>query len=243
MKAILYLLPLLWLGSCHAQSTDHSQPEKIAVIELFTSEGCSSCPPADELLSRYSKDDYPGVKIFALSFHVDYWNRLGWRDPFSSPAYAGRQRNYAQALNLNGVYTPQMIVNGTHQFVGSDESGLRQALSNISNNTAISITALGLTHGDAGTKAVYKLQGDPAGYEIHIAVISIHESTQVRRGENGGRTLAHTNVVRTFYTAPATASGQVALGALPADTGNTAVIAYLQNVKDGHIAAAALARP
>src|SRR3954452_5453128 len=97
-----------------------SKGKAFAVIELFTSEGCSSCPPADELVSRLLSENKQNIYI--LSFHVDYWNRLGWKDSFSDPAFSARQKQYANYLSLDGVYTPQIVVNGEHQFVGSDES-------------------------------------------------------------------------------------------------------------------------
>lgn len=97
-----------------------------AVIELFTSEGCSSCPPADNLVSKILRENKQDVYI--LSFYVDYWNRLGWKDNFSQAAFSNRQQQYSRYLSLDGVYTPQIVVNGTDQFVGSDETHLRSSL-------------------------------------------------------------------------------------------------------------------
>src|SRR5436305_10774814 len=96
---------------------------KAVVVELFTSEGCSSCPPADELLSRISgQESANGAAIIPLGFHVDYWNYLGWQDRFSSHAYSERQRQYAQRFKLEGPYTPQMVVDGANEFVGNSSS-------------------------------------------------------------------------------------------------------------------------
>ncbi|MEL7087271.1 MAG: DUF1223 domain-containing protein, partial [Planctomycetota bacterium] len=96
----------------------HNTP--FAVVELFTSEGCSSCPPAEAVLNRLDRDARQGhQRIFTLAFHVDYWNRLGWTDPFSDRAYSDRQRDYAVTLRERSIYTPQMVVNGTTGFVGS----------------------------------------------------------------------------------------------------------------------------
>ncbi|MES2112408.1 MAG: DUF1223 domain-containing protein [Bacteroidota bacterium] len=98
-----------------------------AVIELFTSEGCSSCPSADALVARVEKEatDKP---VYILAYHVDYWNRLGWKDAFTSPEYSARQSQYADWLNLSSVYTPQIVVNGRKEFVGSEEGTLRNAI-------------------------------------------------------------------------------------------------------------------
>ena len=97
----------------------------VAVLELFTSEGCSSCPSADKLLPQLAKLD---SNIIPLSFHVDYWNRLGWEDPFSSSEYSERQRSYAKQLNLESVYTPQLVVNGEYELVGSTGRMQKQPL-------------------------------------------------------------------------------------------------------------------
>src|SRR5476651_2318953 len=96
------------------------------LIELFTSEGCSSCPPADELVARVQKED-KDKPVYILAYHVDYWNNLGWKDQFSSPAYSQRQRQYAAWLKAE-VYTPQIVVNGKKEFVGSEEGTLRNAI-------------------------------------------------------------------------------------------------------------------
>ena len=99
------------------------------VVELFTSEGCSSCPPADELLSRLRKEGTEnGVEIIPLGFHVDYWNYQGWQDRFSSNQYSKRQETYAAQLHTEGPYTPEMVVNGSHEFVGNDAARARSAI-------------------------------------------------------------------------------------------------------------------
>ena len=123
MKKVILLfviISLLIAGSAFKSNFKSSASfQPVAVIELFTSQGCSSCPSADQLLSQtINEAKKDGRKIFALSFHVDYWNRLGWADPFSTNEYSQRQRAYAAQLNDNSVYTPQMIVNGSRQFVG-----------------------------------------------------------------------------------------------------------------------------
>ena len=105
------------------QQSDNETGTPFAVVELFTSEGCSSCPPADNLLGEIVKDAQKGQqRVYCLSFHVDYWNSLGWRDPYSDPAFSRRQREYARAFESVQVYTPQMVVNGSTGFVGSDRT-------------------------------------------------------------------------------------------------------------------------
>jgi hypothetical protein len=108
-------------------------PRRAVVLELFTSEGCSSCPPADAVLRRLAREQtIGGADVIALEEHVDYWNGLGWADPFSSPAFTARQRTYADAMRRHGVYTPELVVDGTNELLGSHESGARQAIQNAS---------------------------------------------------------------------------------------------------------------
>jgi hypothetical protein len=105
-----------------AAATAFARPAPFAVVELFTSEGCSSCPPADRLLARIADEAaHSGQPVYALAFHVGYWDRLEWSDRFADPAFSRRQERYAAALGMPAVYTPEMIVNGRASFVGSDE--------------------------------------------------------------------------------------------------------------------------
>src|SRR5271167_1475342 len=123
---------LVWL-SAHSLAQSSGSPHQggapCAVVELFTSEGCSSCPPADAALAEMAANARKsGAPVFALAFHVDYWNYLGWTDRFSDAAYTRRQSDYARAFNTDQVYTPQMIVNGVDQFVGSDRDAAKRAI-------------------------------------------------------------------------------------------------------------------
>ena len=113
------------------------------LVELFTSEGCSSCPPADDVLARLEQDQpFPDIEIIALGQHVDYWNRLGWADPFSSAAFSGRQYNYAEAFGRDGVYTPQMIIDGRAEFPGSTGTKAREAIINAAKSPKATINLL-----------------------------------------------------------------------------------------------------
>src|SRR5436190_20900837 len=138
--ALLSALLFLSLGA----ATPHAG-ERPTVVELFTSQGCSSCPPADALLAQLAgRPD-----LLALSFHVDYWDRLGWKDPFSSAAATQRQHRYAELLGLATVYTPQMVVDGKWQAVGSDRSDVEQALSSARRSRGGVPVALAVDHGRA----------------------------------------------------------------------------------------------
>lgn len=221
------------------------QFEPVAVIELFTSQGCSSCPQADKLLAKTIADaKQNGEKIFALSFHVDYWNRLGWADPFSDKKYSERQSEYANAISGISVYTPQMVVNGSTQFVGSDENDLSNALTKTLNTkTEASFKNLSATVQDGKAPHVeFTLDGNFSECKINFALLSLSETTSVKRGENGGHTLVNENVVRQFITQPATASGVISfeLSPLPLKN-NSAIVAFIQRTSDLKIIGAAMA--
>lgn len=230
------------------KKTEASKPtasfEPIAVIELFTSQGCSSCPPADELLGKTIADAKTnGKKIFALSFHVDYWNRLGWKDPFSDSKYSQRQNDYVTTLKMESAYTPQMIVNGWDEFVGSDanvlSASLTKALSTSAKASFKSLSA-NYTPGKA-IKVQYSLEGRYKGNKINFALVSLKETTTIERGENKGLTLTNENVVRQFATATASSEGEFQLITLTTPVkGNAALIAYVQQ-DDLKIVGAAMA--
>jgi hypothetical protein len=162
-----------------------------AVIELFTSEGCSSCPPAEAYIGELAQRR----DVLALTFHVDYWDELGWRDRFASPAATGRQRSYAQSLRLATIYTPQAVIDGVGDFVGSDRSGIARALGSPRNGIA-----LGITLQDAAV--LVDLPGDAAAPPSDVLLVAYQRSavTPVGRGENAGRTVRETNVVREFHS-------------------------------------------
>jgi hypothetical protein len=166
--------------------------ERPVLVELFTSEGCSSCPPADALLAELSARP----EVLALSFHVDYWDRLGWKDPFSSPAATQRQQRYADLLGTATVYTPQIVVDGKWQAVGSNRAEVERALGAARRSGDEVPVALALDRGRA------TISLGAAGEGVSAAVLLIgfdrrHVSAVVR-GENSGRTLAHADVVRSI---------------------------------------------
>ena len=219
--------------------------QPVAVIELFTSQGCSSCPSADHLLAQTIKEaKKDGRQIFALSFHVDYWNRLGWADPFSAKEYSQRQGAYATQLKLSSAYTPQMVVNGSREFVGSDEHDLKNALNNSLNAMPVAgfkLLAVSVKN-NAPPKVKFLLDGTYAGCNINFALVSLSETTAIKRGENGGLTLTNENVVRQFVSIPAIAEGEISFKASPVPAGNNiAIIAYIQQTNTLKIIGAAKA--
>ena len=164
------------------------------VVELFTSEGCSSCPAADAALRELAVSQaVPGVEVIALGEHVDYWNRLGWKDAFSASAYTERQRQYAAGFGT-GSYTPQAVVNGRYEFVGSRTGELAAAVAKAAQlpQAAVSVTASG---GTAQVRVASVPPGTPAA-EVLLIITESNLASQIGRGENAGRLLHHAAVVR-----------------------------------------------
>lgn len=216
----------------------------IAVLELFTSEGCSSCPSADRLFSKLVRE-FEGAGVFPLAFHVDYWNRLGWRDRFSRGDYSERQRRYSAALGTDGPYTPELVVNGTTEMVGSDEHAVRSAIDDALNTAPpIAVTIARVEWRADGTLGVrFSADGGEDRSVANVAVVERGLETQVGSGENGGRTLHHDNVVRAFAQAPAGAGAQGVAMTIPADlrAESANVIVYVQSPTTQRINGAAAA--
>ncbi len=179
------------LSLCLAAGATPSQAgERPIVVELFTSEGCSSCPPANALLTELAT--HPD--ILALSFHVDYWDGLGWKDPFSSREATQRQDRYKTLLDLATVYTPQIVVDGRWQAVGSDHAEVERALELARRDRGDIPIALAVDHGNVQIKL------GPGHEALSASVLLVafdrRHVDKVKGGENGGRTLAHADVVR-----------------------------------------------
>ncbi|HTE29334.1 MAG TPA: DUF1223 domain-containing protein [Chryseolinea sp.] len=171
-------------------------PGAFAVVELFTSEGCSSCPPADALVAKIQKQEEL-QRVYILSYHVDYWDRLGWKDPFSSADYSARQKQYASWLNLKSVYTPQIVVNGRNQFVGSDEETLRTAIKKgLASPGEHQLSLVDLKLENDKLKFQYHKDGSENHLALIVVIVQKSASSKVRAGENKGKQLSHVQVVR-----------------------------------------------
>ncbi|MDB5006209.1 MAG: hypothetical protein JWP45_602 [Mucilaginibacter sp.] len=212
-----------------------------AFIELFTSEGCSSCPPADELVAKIEKES-KGKSVYILAYHVDYWNRLGWKDVFSSADFSRRQHDYANYLHLQSVYTPQIVVNGSFEFVGSEEGTLRKAINaSLQKASAAQLTlnVSAINNREANLK--YNTEATDKNTVLLIAVLQKNAQTKVERGENGGHTLSHVQIVRKLQRVILSGnSGEVKV-ALPNgfDRQNWELIGFLQDTSNGIVTAAA----
>ena len=223
------------------------------VVELFTSQGCSSCPPADKLLADIGSDPTYAGRVIALSFHVDYWNRIGWEDPFSAPAWTERQNEYARALSLGNVYTPQAVVNGQQQFVGSDGAEMRKAIATADSPLAdvkVSASRDGARI-RASVSATLAKAVDGPEYFVVVALTEREIKTRVLRGENSGRTLVNDHVVRRLETPirmigkqGSTAEGTVTFDVDPSwGTDKLEVVAFVQDPMSMKIVGAAVTRP
>ena len=163
------------------------------VVELFTSEGCSSCPPADKLLAELDqRGSVNGRQIIVMGEHVDYWDGLGWKDRFASSIFTKRQTEYVRKLGIDSAYTPQMVVNGVTEFVGNDSAALSRAIAG-QKSTGSTIVSLQLRETSA---AAIKVEGARSGSHVLLAFTEGNLVTHVQRGENGGRELRHEAVVR-----------------------------------------------
>ena len=164
---------------------------RAVLVELFTSQGCSSCPPADAVLTRLSQR----AGVVALAFHVDYWDYIGWKDPYASPGGTKRQRDYRVTFGNNSVYTPQMVLNGSVEFPGQNEAEALRAVASAAATSGPDITMVRTSSEVRIELAPASVRGEMA---VFGAVYASAKSTRVSRGENAGRTLTNSNIVRSF---------------------------------------------
>jgi len=223
---------LLLAATCLAISTSAADvPRAPVLVELFTSEGCSSCPPADRHLQQL--DPYTIV----LSEHVDYWNQLGWKDRFSSPEYTQRQEAYAREFGLESPYTPQMVVDGAAQFTGGDRGRAAAEIDKAANRPKATIV---LERAEKGVRV--DVEAVPHEADIWLALADDSDTTRVAAGENKGRTLAHVAVVRSLRKI-----GYVKRGGafsrhveLPSGSGGQRVVVFLQEAGQARVWGAAV---
>jgi hypothetical protein len=210
-----------------------------ALIELFTSEGCSSCPAAEELAIKFHGEDYE--KVYMLSYHVDYWDRLGWKDDFSKASYTDRQKAYAAAFRLRSLYTPQFVINGQTEFTGTNEIKLRATVQRELKIERPVMMQLDASVSDGNTVLVSCRIDNPGQSLLHVTLVQKYAETAVTRGENQGRKLQHLNIVREFKTMAAKEAGhsktrlQIPPGLSRKDL---KVIAFMQDPADFRITAA-----
>ena len=239
-----------WPGHTSAPFADTAPTRQPVLVELFTSEGCSSCPPADSNLAHLSiNQPLNGIEVIALEEHVDYWNGQGWSDPFSSPDFSRRQEDYATVIHGGGVYTPQMIVDGRTQLIGSRTQEAHDQIRWAAASRHPRLLLTPVPSPEAQTRT-FELRLDPAtpsstssSLDLWIAVTEKNLHSDVTGGENSGHTLQHAPVVRLLrkqhtlslpLTAPVTFTVGLNRGWLP---DNLTVVAFLAQPKSHQVEA------
>lgn len=253
------LLGALLVPHVHALGGDkHPANDNAArvpvLVELFTSEGCSDCPPADALLEKLDRSQpVDQAHLIVLSEHVDYWNDIGWRDPYSSHEYSGRQGAFAGHFGLGSVYTPQMVVDGRFELVGSDERSAIRAIETATRVEKISVS-LSSIHLEGANMVALHVETGPLppsmaaeAANVLVAAADDSDESQVRGGENAGRTLRHVAVVRNLVpvgtvTKTGAFSEDVRINLRGGSSRNIRLVAFAEDETAGRILGAGSAR-
>jgi hypothetical protein len=231
---ICHFLLIALTGFKHVDRPVVYSGENVAIAELFTSEGCSSCPAADEMLNEMTGILAKENKtVVGLAFHITYWDHLGWKDPYSQPEFTERQKKYCSFLQVPSIYTPQMIVNGEFEFVGSDPISFRNTVEKVLTTSApYTLSARANVEGGE-VKIIYSLNKKPRNEMLNIAIIETSVENNVKHGENKNRTLKHYNIVRKLETIDPLAQGELTV-TMPAslDPGKCAVVLFMQHKRN-----------
>jgi hypothetical protein len=222
----------VFLAAAAVAQTPAPAPTPV-LVELFTSEGCSDCPPADRLLAHLDG------QAIVLSEHVDYWDHLGWKDPFSASQFSRRQQDYCTQLSSQGPYTPQMIVDGETEFVGSDATRAAAAIAKAARRPKAEVK---LSRSPAGLQV--EIASPPAGGDVWLALADDRDASQVVAGENRGRHLEHVAVVRSLRKIGSVKRGGSFshLVELPAASAPQRVVVFVQEPGEGRVTGVALWR-
>jgi len=222
------------------------------LVELFTSEACSSCPPADRLLEKLDKEVVPGAQLIVLSEHVDYWNQAGWKDPYSAASFSVRQSAYARRFALDEVYTPQMVVDGSYQFVGSDSGRAAEVFKKALNARKLPVR-LSLSPADGADALHVHLETgilEPfygaQNADVYLTVALSRANSEVSSGENAGHRLNHVSVARALDKVAVLTKGNSLANDMQiklepgSDLHNLRVIAFVQEAGQGRVLGAAM---
>ena len=207
--------------------------KSFALVELFTSEGCSSCPPADLLISKVGANaEKTGQNIFLLAYHIDYWNKSGWKDPFSKYQFTLRQENYSRVLPEKEMYTPQAVVNGEKSFTGSKEEKMNEYIKNaLTNIPSLLLSAKKDSIAKDTLFISYKISKSDPNFVLRIALTEDDLSSLVLHGENEGKTLHHDYVVKVFSSIDA--PGKIGQAKFPLKgnrlSGKSKLVAFVQH--------------
>lgn len=242
LTSILFLLALVFNISAFGQSsTDKLTKKGFAVLELFTSEGCSSCPPADDLMGKI-QNEFKDRPVYVLSYHVDYWDNLGWKDIFSNADYTKRQYDYGKWLKKEPIYTPQLIINGKADYIGSQETIVRGGITKALSKSAEVNLDFSARKEAEGVVVNYKVNGNSKNTRLVLTLVQKSVKSKVKRGENEGKLLSHYQVVRnlTFQKLAIDEKGSVNIS-FPKnfDSQNGEIIGFVQDNSTGAILGAA----
>lgn len=200
MKTVIIFLLLIFSAACAMQTvesqkrTENPQSKQAVLVELFTSEGCASCPPADKVLAFLEREQpAPQAEIITLAFHVDYWDDLGWKDAFSSPLYSQRQELYGQKFRIDAIYTPQMIVDGQTEFGGSNSG---KAVSAVMESARAKKAKIEMVLNENLLKIDISEISKTENATVFLVIAEDNLTSKIKRGENSGQVLRHASVVR-----------------------------------------------
>jgi hypothetical protein len=254
--ALLAVVGVLAVAVCVAAASDSRFEAGVRtpiLVELFTSEGCSSCPPADRFLEKLDGQPLAGAEMIVLSEHVDYWNHIGWKDPYSARFYSERQSQYARRFGLDSVYTPQMVVDGSSEFGGGDSERANTAFGKALriakmpvHLSAVSIGKLNSVHAHVETGALDSSYGSRTA-EVYTVLALNHAQSQVSAGENAGHRLEHVSVARKLVKITELKEGEhfsqdLEMKLEPrSDPRNLRLIVFVQQAHQGRVLGAALA--
>jgi hypothetical protein len=242
------IAPGICLIAALSSQADNAQNRAPVLLELFTSEGCSSCPPADRLLEAFDKTQpVADAGVIVLSEHVDYWDEGGWKDPYSSAGLTARQSDYGRRLHVEEVYTPQLIVDGQFEVVGSDAAAAKAAIARASRSAKAAVM---LSVGPATSNqipvhlSIAPLAAVKKSATVFVAIAESRAESSVLRGENAGKALSHVAVVRSLVPVGTVSAGSlftkdISLAVPPGASHPLRIVAFAQDQASGHILGAA----
>ena len=200
ISGLFIALFLLIAIDSFSQNTKNTNSQKgFALLELYTSEGCSSCPPADELIGRI-QNEYKDDNVYVLAYHVDYWDRQGWKDIFSNADYTKRQYDYAKFLGKEPIYTPQLIINGRADYIASQETLVRNGIKSALSKPVTTNLSLEAKQANNNLNVNYSIEGTFKNSNLLIAIVQKTAKSNVKRGENANRILSHYQIVHHLHS-------------------------------------------
>ena len=198
-KLFIAVILLIGLTAFGQNNSEKKTVKGFALLELYTSEGCSSCPPADELMGRIQQE-YQDDNLYVLAYHVDYWDRQGWKDVFSNADYTKRQYDYAKFLGKEPIYTPQLIINGRADYIASQETLVRNGIKSALSKPVTTNLSLEASQANNNLNVNYNIEGTFKNSSLFIAIAQKAAKSNVKRGENANRILSHYQIVHHLHS-------------------------------------------